>query len=55
MGTDLGIIKELTDLKVNELEIYTRPANLQKYLGETFDEYTRDIKRAELIKKIIKQ
>ena len=55
LGTDLGIIKELTDLKVNELEIYTRPANLQKYLGETFDEYTRDIKRAELIKKIIKQ
>lgn len=53
LGTDLGIIKELTDLKVNELEIYTRPANLQKYIGEACDEYTRDIKRAEVIKKII--
>lgn len=53
LGTDLGIIKELTDLKVNELEIYTKPANLQKYIGETCDEYTRDIKRAEVIKKII--
>lgn len=53
LGTDLGIIKELTDLKVNELEIYTKPANLQKYIGEICDEYTRDIKRAEVIKKII--
>lgn len=54
LGTDLGIINELTDLKVNELEIYTKPANLQKYIGEVCDEYTRDIKRAEIIKKIIK-
>lgn len=53
LGTDLGIIKELTDLKVNELEIYTMPANLQKYIGEVCDEYTRDIKRADVIKKII--
>lgn len=55
LGTDLGIIKELTDLKVNELEIYTMPANLQKYIGEVCDEYTRDIKRAEVIKQIIKK
>ncbi len=55
LGTDLGIIEELTDLKVNELEIYTRPANLQKYIGEACDEYTRDIKRAEVIKRIISE
>ena len=55
LGTDLGIIKELTDLKVNELEIYTMPANLQKYIGEICDEYTRDIKRAEVIKQIIRK
>ncbi len=55
LGTDLGIIKELTDLKVNELEIYTMPANLQKYIGEVCDEYTRDIKRAEVIKQIIRK
>jgi protein arginine kinase len=55
LGTDLGIIKELNDLKVLKLQLYTKPANLQKYLGEILDEYTRDIKRAEIIKKIINE
>lgn len=53
LGTDLGIIQELTDLKVKKLELYTKPANLQKYLGKHIDSYERDIKRAELIKQII--
>lgn len=53
LGVDMGIIKELDDLKVNKLELYTRPANLQKYLGEKIDAYKRDIKRAEVIKQII--
>lgn len=53
LGTDMGIIKELDDLKVNKLLIYTKPANLQKYLGEKIDAYKRDIKRAEVIKQII--
>lgn len=53
LGTDLGIIRELTDLKVNELELYTKPANLQKKLGKKLDAYERDIKRAEVIKQII--
>ena len=48
LGTDLGIIKELDDLKVNKLELYTKPANLQKYLGKKVDAYERDIKRAKL-------
>ena len=34
LGTDLGIIQELDDSKVKKLEIYTKPANLQKYVGE---------------------
>lgn len=55
LGTDLGIIKELTDLKVNKLEIYTKPASLQKYVGNKMDAYDRDIKRAEVIKKIISE
>lgn len=55
LGTDLGILKELTDLKVNKLELYTRPANLQKYLGKLYDDYERDIKRAEVIKQIVKE
>ncbi len=55
LGTDMGIIKELNDLKVKKLELYTKPANLQKFFGEKIDEYVRDKKRAELIKNIIKE
>ena len=55
LGTDLGIIKELDDLKVKKLYLYTKPANLQKYLGEVKENYERDIKRAEVIKNIIKE
>lgn len=53
LGTDLGIIKEMNDLKVNKLDLYTKPANLQLYLGQTLGDKQRDIARAELIKKII--
>lgn len=55
LGTDLGIIQELTDLKVKKLELYTKPANLQKYLGKQIDSYERDIKRAEVIKQIVEE
>jgi len=54
LGTDLGIIKELDDSKVRKLELYTKPANLQKYVGENLNIYDRDIKRGEVIKQIIK-
>ncbi len=53
LGTDLGILKELTDLKINELELYTKPANLQKYLGKILEPQERDIARADVIKQII--
>lgn len=53
LGTDLGIIKELTDAKVLKLQLYTKPANLQKYVGEKLNAYERDIKRAEVINNII--
>lgn len=55
LGTDLGIIQELTDLKVKKLELYTKPANLQKYLSKQIGSYERDIKRAEVIKQIIEE
>lgn len=55
LGTDMGIIKELNDLKVNELILYTKPANLQKRVGKQLDSYQRDIKRAEVIKEIVKE
>lgn len=55
LGTDLGIIKEMNDLKVNKLDLYTKPANLQLYLGQTLNENERDIERAEVIKKIVNE
>ena len=55
LGTDLGVIRELTDLKVNKIDLYSKPANLQKYLGKQYDSYDRDIKRAEVIKQIVQE
>lgn len=53
LGTDLGIITELSDAQVKKIEIYTQAGSLQKYLGEELTAYERDIKRCEVIKKII--
>ena len=55
LGTDLGIIKELTDIKVNKMQIYTKPANLQKRVGKKLDIEERDVERAIMIKNIIKE
>ena len=55
LGTDLGIIKELTDSKVAKLYLYNNLANLQKYVGKELDGYERDIKRPEVIKQIINE
>lgn len=55
LGTDLGILKELTDLKVQKLYLYTKPANLQKYLGTQYEAIERDIKRAEVISQILNE
>lgn len=55
LGVSLGIIQEINDAKLKKIELYTKPANLQKFLGQTFDSYTRDIKRAEIIKQIISE
>ena len=55
MGTDLGILPELNDRKVQQLILYTKPANMQKYLGEQYEALEKDIKRADVIKKIINE
>ena len=55
LGTDMGIITELTDSKISKLYLYTKPANLEKYVGEELDSYDREIKRAEVIKRIINE
>lgn len=54
LGIDLGIIKDVTSKQINEMSIYTKPASLQKYLGELLSEEERDVKRCEVIKKILK-
>lgn len=55
MGTDLGILKELSDSKIKKLSLYTKPASMQKYLGEQYEPIERDIKRAEVIKQIMNE
>lgn len=55
LGLDLGIIKEISQAILNKLEIYTKPANLQKRLGQVFTANQRDVKRAEIIKNIISE
>ena len=55
LGTDLGVITELNDMKVKKMMLYTKPANLQKYLGKVLDANQRDIKRAEVIKQIVNE
>ena len=54
LGVDLGILDDLDDLKVQKLYLYTKPANLQKYLGAKYDKVEQEIKRAEIIKQIVK-
>lgn len=54
MGVEMGIIKEM-DIKVlNSLLVATQPASLQKNLGVKLSERERDLKRAEIIKEILK-
>ena len=55
LGTDLGIIKELTDKKVAELILYTKPANIQKRVGKKLSVLNQDIARCEIIKQIVKE
>lgn len=55
MGVDLGILKQLSDSKIQKLILYTKPASMQKYLGEQYEPLERDIKRAEVIKQIIEE
>ena len=53
IGTDLGILKELDDLKVQKLYLYIKPANMQKYLGKVLNSEDEDMERANVIKQII--
>ena len=55
LGVDLGILTEVTDNKILKLKLYTKPYNMQKYLGTQYERLEQDIKRAEVIQNIIRE
>ena len=55
LGVAMGIITDIDAQKVNEINIISKPATLQKYAKETLTGKELDIKRAEFIKKIIQK
>lgn len=54
LGTDLGVIKNLTDAKIKKLYLYVKTVNLQKYCGQELHGLEEEIKRSEVINQIIK-
>lgn len=54
LGVDLGIIKELDDSQIRKIELYTKSGNLQKYVGKAMEGYEREIKRAEVVKQVVR-
>lgn len=54
-GVDVGLIPEIPIENQNRLLIMIQPAHLQKMEGRTLTPVNRDIKRAEIIKKIIRR
>ena len=53
LGVDLNLIKELDRSLINELFIITQPAHLQKIEKKKLSPNQRDVKRAEIIRKMI--
>ena len=50
LGADLGLIKDIDAIKINEILLLTQPAHLQKIAGSKIAPHERDIKRADLIR-----
>lgn len=55
LGVHMGLIKDIDARKVNEISVVTKPATLQKFSKETLEGVELEMKRAEMIKKIIKK
>lgn len=55
LGVSMGIITDIDTQKVNEINIISKPATLQKYAKETLTGKDLDMKRAEFIQKVIKK
>ncbi len=54
LGTDLGILTDLTDIKIRKLYLYIQPANISEYFGQELTMQEQNVKRAEIIKQITK-
>ncbi len=50
LGSDLGMVKDISRSRINELFILTQPAHLQKIEGKKLSSEERDIKRAQIIR-----
>ncbi len=50
LGADLGLIKDIDMVGINEILLLTQPAHLQKINGREIAPHERDIKRADLIR-----
>ncbi|MBU1083822.1 MAG: protein arginine kinase [Candidatus Omnitrophica bacterium] len=53
LGADLGLIDNVDTNRINEVLLMVQPAHLQKSSGKTIPPYERDIKRADMIRKIL--
>jgi protein arginine kinase len=53
LGVGMGIIKDLTMQKLNELLIYVQPAHLQIKSGKMMNQNERDTVRADYIRRIL--
>ena len=50
LGINLGIIKDLSEMDVNEMILKIQPGSLQKYAGKLLKPDDRDSVRAEYIR-----
>ena len=55
LGINMGIIKEVSIDKLNEIATKTQPGSLQMSLNTELNESERDEKRAEIIKEVLKR
>ncbi len=55
LGVSMKFITDIDERKVNEIHVISKPATLQKCIKEPTQGKNLDIKRAELIQKIIKK
>ncbi|MNZ99899.1 putative ATP:guanido phosphotransferase [compost metagenome] len=55
LGSDLGILSEVTPQMLNELMVMTQPGFLQQAFQEKLNPEQRDFRRAELIRKQLRK